>query len=353
MIINQDFEKLMSIGNNPHSFFVNSTGELKQEVDFDELENFSNDICVKWEDYYCDNTTSINFKLTEDMKLKYLTTDGEVRCSDITEFAFGQLCIRLGIPSSYIKKCFENRKMDLAVTNFQAWSLDCDKVLLIRENEGVIRAVLSAEYKSFDSSKVIKTVRRTVDRDKYAVHSVYLSEDRLHLRFVDRKPLNVKNEKSNIFAGFVVSSSDVGRGSLNMKYHLYRQVCNNGMVISENDGTLFKQAHSGSKMTDGKIHLFHTALQGIDKMNEKTEYLISDNQKLRLGEDEFINYMEKVKRELKLSEKANQKMLSLVKNVYDTSKWGVLNSITELAHDFTLDTRIDFETFAGNEFYVK
>ena len=40
MIINQDFEKLMSIGNNPHRFFVNGTGELKQEVDFDELENY-------------------------------------------------------------------------------------------------------------------------------------------------------------------------------------------------------------------------------------------------------------------------------------------------------------------------
>lgn len=351
MILNQEFECLMNSGSSGSRFFLNSSGELREEVDFDELEKASNDICVKWEDYYCDNTSEVNFKLTEDMKLKYLTTDGEVRCADITEFAFGQLCIRLGIPSAYIKKCFENGKMDLAVTNFKEWSLDCDKVLLIRENDGVIRAVLSAEYKTYDSSKVLKTVRRTVDRSKYAMHSVFLSEDRLHLRFIDRKSLNVKNEKSKIFAGFVVSSSDVGRGSLNMKYHLYRQVCSNGMVVGEKDGVLFRQAHSGSKMTDGKIHLFHSALNGIDMMNEKTEYLIADNQKLKLGEDEFLNYMERIKRELRLSEKASEKMLGLVRNVYDTSRWGVLNSLTELAHDYTLDTRIDLETFAGNEFY--
>lgn len=351
MIIGQDFECLMNKGNSDNRFFVNSSGALREEVDFDELEKASNDICVKWEDYYCDNTNNINFRLTEDMKLEYLTTDGEVRCSDITEFAFGQLCVRLGIPSAYIQKCFKNNKMELAVTNFKEWSLDCEKVLLIRENEGVIRAVLSESYKTYDSNKVLKTIKRTVDKNKYAMHSMYLSEDRLHLRFIDRKPLNVKNESSNIFAGFVVSSSDVGRGSLNMKYHLYRQVCSNGMVVSEKDGTLFKQAHSGSKMTDGKIQLFYTSLQGIDIMNDRTENLIADNQKIKMGKDEFLNYVERVKRELKLSEKASEKMISLVRNTYDNSKWGVLNSITELAHDYSLDTRIELETFAGNEFY--
>ena len=123
------------------------------------------------------------------------------------------------------------------------------------------------------------------------------------------------------------------------------------MVVSEKDGTLFRQAHSGSKMTDGKIQLFYTSLQGIDIMNDRTENLIADNQKIKMGKDEFLNYIERVKRELKLSEKASEKMISLVRNTYDNSKWGVLNSITELAHDYSLDTRIELETFAGNEFY--
>lgn len=347
MILKKEFEKLYSAGNGYGSSFYRD----KEIIDFDELEKASKEICTKWEDYYCDNTNEVNFRLSDDMKLEYKTVDGKIRKSDITEYAFSQLCIRLGIPAKYISKCFEANKMELAINNFKEWSLDCDKILLIRENQGVIRAVLSESFVPYDSYKVLKTLKKTVDRDKYSLYTMFLSEDKMHLRFIDKKPLNIEKENSNIFGGFTVSSSDVGSGSLNMKYHLYRQICKNGMMVGEDDGVLFREKHIGSKMSDGKLNLFYSSLENVNELNNKAEHLITDNQNVVFDDFMYKVQIEKIQKDLKMSEKAKADMNNLIENVYNKSKWGILNSITELAQKFTLDKRIEMETYAGNMLY--
>lgn len=342
MIQKQAFEVLYSQGSADSNYF-----QQNGEIDIRELTRKSKDMCVQWENYYCDNEKEINFKLTDDMKFVYKTTDGEVRTADISEFAFSQLCIRLGVPAGYVKKCFDNGKAELAVMNFRAWSDDCDKKLLIREHDGVVRAILSDSYKMFDSHKVLKTLQNTVDDKKYKANGAFLSTDRLHIRFVNRKPMNVPNETSPIFSGFTISSSDVGRGSLSMHYFLYRQVCNNGMTVTERGGTLFRLPHVGANMTDGKMELFYRSFMDIKMLDERSLENIYKNQEIMLKDYELQMYLEKAKRELHLSGKAQEDLMLIGEN-YDKSRWGVLNSITELAKKYTLDTRIEFETFAGN-----
>lgn len=345
MILKQDFETLYNSMGNGGVYFQNDN-----EINIKELTKQSKGICEKWEDYVCDNEREVNFKINDDMQFIYRTEYGEERKSDISEFAFSQLCTRLGVPASYVKKCFDNGKVGLALENFQAWSNDCDKKLLIREQDGVVRAVLSDSYRMFDSYKVMRTLQNTVDTDTYKANGVYLSADRLHLRFVNRKPLDIK-ENSPMYSGFTVSSSDVGRGSLAMTFFLYRQVCDNGMTVTEKGGTLFRQAHIGSAMTDGKLELFNRAFLDINSLTEKSVDLIRENQSKMLKDYELQMYLEKVRRELKLSEKSQDELKNLMDNVYDHSRWGLLNSVTELAQRFTLDTRIDFETFAGNTMF--
>lgn len=290
----------------------------------------------------------MNFKLTDDMQLQYKTTEGELRTSDITQFAFSQLCTRLGIPASYVKKCVDSGKNDLAIDNFRIWANDCDKTFLIREQDGVIRAVLSDSYKSFDSHKVMRTLQNTVDRGQYKANGAFLSADRLHVRFVSREPMNVKNETSPIYSGFTVTSSDVGRGSLSMYYFLYRQICDNGMTVTDKRGTLFRQTHIGTAMTSGKLELFNRAFMNMDYLNDMALENIYLNQEKKLNAFEVQMYLDKTRRELKLSEKAQEDLLDIISARYDYTSWGVLNGITELAQRYTLDTRIDFETFAGN-----
>lgn len=345
MIKQQEFEVLFSKGNRD-TFF-----QQDEEINLRELTKTGKSISEKWENYFCDNEKEVNFKLTDDMKFIYKTTDGNQRTADITQFAFSQLCTRLGVPASYVKKCFDFGKVGLAVSNFREWANDCDKKFLIREQDGVVRAVLSDSYKMFDNHKVLRTLQNTVDENQYKMNGAFLSADRLHLRFVNREPMQVKNEKSPIFSGFTVSSSDVGRGSMVMNYFIYRQICNNGMTVTDKGGTLFRQAHIGSAMTDGKLELFNRAFMDIAMLDEYSLENIRKSQSRRLQDYEMEMYIEKAKRELKLSEKAQDKLKNVIETSYDRTLWGVLNGITEIAQDYTLDTRIDFETFAGNTMF--
>lgn len=335
MIISQEFETL-----------TDAKGVSK--INLKDLINQSKDISENWKEYMIDNSDRTNFMIDDTMKFVYNPITGDTRRVDISEFAFGQLCTRLGVPSSYIKKCFDGNKADLAIENFQAWSGEMKKNILVRENQGIARAVLSDSYKSFDSYKILKTLNNTVDSSIYQPSQAFLSEDRLHIRFVNYDPLPIDDDE--LYSGFTVDSSDVGRGSLNMKFFLYRTVCKNGMVISSFGGTLFKQNHIGGNMTGGKLELFNRALIDIDTLSSNAVNLVKNNKSRFLKDYELEMYLEKARRELHLSEKSQEKLQCLIDNTYNRSKWGFLNSITELSQEFTLDTRIEFETWAGDIF---
>lgn len=337
-IIQKEFEVLEDLGGN---------NILSEGLELDEVLESSIELNQKWQNFIVDNEDQVNFGIDEEMKFHYLTEHGERREADITEFAFGQLCTRLGVPASYIKKCFDFNKKELALQNFHAWAGGCAKKLLVRESEGVVRAVLSDSYQMFDSSKVLKTLKTVVDKKKYKATQAFLSADKLHVRYIQREPLKVSQDESPIYMGVQVTSSDVGLGSLQMKAFIYRQVCTNGMIVQKGGGTLFKQKHAGSAITGGKMELFNRAFMNVEALSKQSELLIEQSQSHILKGYEMNMLIEKAKRDLKLSEKAEEKMCMLF-NSYGHTKWGYLNAITELAQDYSLDTRVEYEQFAGD-----
>jgi len=313
----------------------------------------SREMAKKWSNRIVDNASCRNFAINDDLQLVYRSVHGAERKVDMSDTAFTQLCTRLGVPAKYVKKCMDNGKSELALQNFHAWADDFNGGMLVREYDGVARAVLSDSYEPFDSHKLLRALSYTVDTDRFIPTQVLLSADRLHIRFVDYTPLPVSDGTgSPLFAGFIVDSSDVGRGSLNMKFFIYRSVCKNGMAITSLGGTLFRQSHIGEKMTDSKIAVFNRAFMDIDRLTNMSVDLIRENGKRMLKDYELKMYLEKAKREMKLSEKSVDKLSGLVCDggTYAPTMWGFINGITELAQDFTLDTRIDMENWAGNLF---
>ncbi len=333
MIKAQEFETLMDV----HG--VNN-------CDLQALTEKSKEISTVWKDYIVDNSEELNFSMSNDMRFTFTAKTGEQRVDDISEFAFGQLCARLGIPASYVKKCFEYGKIDLALRNFQEWAGEMTKRILIREYDGVVHAVLSDSYSKYDSYSVMKTLNNTVDNKIYQPNQAFLSTDRLHLRYVNFNQLPIE-DTSPLYAGFTVDSSDVGRGSLKMQFFLYRSVCTNGMVVSSLGGTLFHQNHMGSKISGGKLELFNRALCDIDRLSEQAVQLVKKSQGHYLRDYELQMYLKKAERELKLSEKSQDKLRLLIDSNYSRNLWGVMNGVTELAQDFTLDTRLQLESWAG------
>lgn len=337
-IIAQDFETLV-------------TGHGTKKCDMNELLEQSREISRTWKNHIVKNEEQANFSLDRDLRFHYMTEQQERKDADITQFAFSQLCARIGVPGKYIDKCYKSGKEDLALQNFRAWADEAKGNMLIRENDGIVRAVLSDNYAPFDSYKVLRTLKYTVNVKRYQPTQVYLSEDKLVVRFVDFTPLPIK-DGSPLYVGFSVTSSDVGRGALSMKMFLYRSVCMNGLLISSGNGTLYKQSHIGENMTESKMQVFQRAFNNLDLVTSEMVANIKRNRERTLKDFEMQILVEKAKRELKLSKERSEQFEALV-GIYEPTKWGVVNSITELAQEFSLDRRIEMEEWAGNLFTAK
>lgn len=335
MIIQQDFQQLI-------------TGHGTKDCDMKELLDKSRAISSRWNDGIVNNKERVNFSLDKDLMLTYKPEGGQKRKTDISQFAFAQLCGRMGVPANYIKKCFVSNKEELALQNFKAWAAETESNMLFRESNGVVRAVLSDKYAPFDSYRVLRALKYSADLERWKLTQVHLSEDRLVARFVDFTPLPV-NDGSHLYLGFNVSSSDVGNGALSITMMLYRSVCQNGLLISSMGGTLYRQTHVGEKMTESKLATFNQIFFGIDASAKAVLDTIGKCRNRILKDYEMEVYLERARRELKLSEKSMEKMNSLLGR-YEQSQWGLINSVTELAQDFTLDTRLDMESWAGNFF---
>ncbi|MDD3946242.1 MAG: hypothetical protein PHI19_00185 [Clostridia bacterium] len=315
----------------------------------EQLAQIARETTIKWKDTIVDNSNGCAVTISPALQVTYpmlVNGSNDKLCSDITDTAFYQLCSRVGVPSKYVCKCFEAGKTELALNNFSAWAGECKSSMLVRSHEGVVRACLSSEYSTFDIYQVLRALSYTVDTERFVPSQVFMSSDRLHIRFVDYTPIH-QDDGSPLFAGFVVDTSDIGQGSLSMKFFLYRMACMNGLVISSMGGTLFRLNHVGEKMSESKIALFSRAFADIDRLAGKADILIGSSRKIMLKDYELAMYIERARRELKLSAEGVKKMEGLISYTYSPTLWGLISSVSELAQDFSLEQRVQMEGWAG------
>lgn len=341
----------MILRNNKEVLF--SATRREDAIPLKELSRQAREFGKGWQNNRVYNKDSRNFAITEDMKLAICNDRGQEKVMDMTETAFSQLCTRLGVPAQYLQKCVRTGKTELVRQNIDGWADETESDFVVREYNGVARGVMSTKYAPFDSDKILRELSHTVDNGRFVPTQVHLSTDKLHIRFVDFTPLPLRGENSPVFAGFTVDSSDVGRGSLNLKYFLYRLVCTNGLMVSKGGGTLFRLGHAGEKMTESKIHLFATSMRNIDALTKLNIEVINENQGKALSVDGMEALIERAKRQIAMSEKAADRVRYLMgeDGPYDMTRWGFINSITEVAQNYTLDTRIDMESWAGDLLY--
>lgn len=321
-------------------------------INLDDLCSRADEMSLRWEDVLVSHEDKFPLELTEDCSLSFGTQFRRYK-QDISESAFGQLCSKVGIPAAYTKRCFDSGKQGLALQNYREWAQDKkpeDNDYLIRLYDGTARAVLTDSYKVFNSNLVLNAARQAVTDPKFAgryeANQAFLSQDRLHIRFVDfNNPLNVGNDK--MYSGFTISSSDVGAGALSIKYFLYRFACRNGIVYIKNGGVLFRQTHLGNFADTGK-GLFMEALTKIDDLNAVATKKINDARTKTFTQEELEVYLARARKELHLGKTGEENLRNLVETTYDRSLWGVINAVTENAQsNDRLDRRIEAETFAG------
>lgn len=331
--------------------------EIKEVIDtrpntLDKLIEKAHEIESRSNDYMVRHANSNNIRFNERAGITFISEDQNIRDFPISRYALGQLGTKIGVPVRYLEKCIQSGRIDLAQDNVNSWLEDYNKDLFIRAFSGGIRGVLSNKYSVCDSHEILEAVDDAVDLSKYKVKGSFLNEERLHVRLIGKEMLPIDGE--DLFAGLFLDSSDVGRNILTVKFGIYKQVCTNGLVIARAGGTLFEQKHIGitaEEFHDGLVK----SLQNVDLLTDHAVEWVQ-RAKNRYNHwsvetehpediEEFVAY---IRQQTNLSDDSAHKVISLMQTKYEDTRWGLINGITEVAQDFTLERRLELERIAGS-----
>lgn len=287
--------------------------------------------------------------------IKFKDEDKVIKKS-LTDYSLGQLCTKLGVPARYITKCTEKGFNDLAMQNMNTWIDEYEKDLFIRTYGDKIRGILSSRYSVLDTPDIIDVVDTATRGLGLKVKGFYMSEERFHARLIQQHQMNVNGE--DLFAGIQIDSSDVGRSTLSVSFFIFKQICTNGLCVSKGRGDLFTQKHISICSDDFREQLIQS-LKTLPVLISEYEHIIqrcatqysimgtkyvSDND----FDTVLKEFIQKIKYKTNLSDDGVKKVADLVGQKYGPSDWGVVNAITEVAQDYTLERRIELEKIAGD-----
>ncbi len=330
--------------------------KLNNSESFEKLRDKAAEIAAEREDHYVTNVP-VNMWMCDDGTLSFNTATPhgiQTKNMPTSDWALSQLSQKLGIPTGYPSKCIEAGFAPLAAQNVNTWlaaqqpgkrkkSVD----YLVRQYKDGIDAIVTKNYTCFDSPAILNTIDSALDIKDWQPVGSYISDERLHVRLIQDKMLNVDGE--DLFPGICIDSSDVGRTSFNVTFFIWKRVCTNGMCISKVGGQLYHQRHMG--ITPIEVHReLCSNLKMIPTLIQRSEDIIKASRKKTVDikdEHAFQKLLADIRRQAAMSEDEAKAVIQLAQEKYDMSLWGIGNAMTLKAQDYELDRRIVIENAAG------
>lgn len=303
-------------------------------------------------DYTVRNATTDNifFKDNGRFSFKPEAFDEFISNTEISDFALGQMCAKIGVPKKYIERCLRENP-PLATENVNSWLEDYGKDFFIRCCDDSIRGVLSSKYSTFDTPDILKSLMDVYDFSDFKCKGTYFSPERFHTRLVMPRNLDIPME-DDLMPGIQIDSSDVGRSVLRVQFMIFKQVCTNGLVLPKSTGVLFEQKHIGISQSEF-VSEFNKAIANIPVLIENSEEFITHakNTGLKIATPEqMLDFVQRLQKSAQIPEDSAKRVLNIVKSeVYGSpSKWTLINALTQEAQNFTLEKRLEIEKYAGS-----
>ena len=353
------------IRGNPEVLTLNPIGQFeslvraKKNTDFKSLSNLADrlaesctDVVISRKDFQDSRVLFENDDIKGHVPVFF---QGE-KSNPMSDFSFGQLCSKLGVPNSYIQRCLSKNNVSpefltLAESNLEVWQKNYQgNEVLLRHYEDTIRGVLSNRYSMCDTHEILGVLSDVVDTEEYKVNEYFMSPERFHARVIQKEMLPIKGE--DLFAGIQIDSSDVGRSTLIVTFLIYKQVCTNGLCLTKGNATLFKQKHLGitANMFKDNLYVAMGQIPSLCKWATKTiTEKIADGARFdNLTPDEMNDLIKQVSTATSLDEAGSKGVIEVMYDKYTHNQWGLINAITEVAQNFTLERRIELEKIAAD-----
>ena len=224
-----------------------------------------------------------------------LGTDGVTMTAGsygLNDVATTGLADKLGIPLAYLRRMHTDA-VDLFDANVNGWLARMNRRLLVRvlrddHGGGVVRAVVSDKYARIDNLDVLIAALDGIRASgaQVQVEGCDLTDRRMYIRVAApgvqalapgllanyRSPFSGQagRELPVVWAGFVISNSEVGCGAFSIAPRIVVRVCRNGAVMTAHG---MRRTHLGSRQdaTEGVITWSHaTTAKALELITSRT-----------------------------------------------------------------------------------
>lgn len=307
-----------------------------------------------------------------DEGLKLTFTNGVKHEFGLTSWAAGQLAGYADIPKQYFDRVSaENPQLMARNVNHGLERAATARTLesrLVRTLDGNVRGLLSSRYRILDAHDMLETVFPVIAEKGMSVVSSEVTERRLFIKALSPN-LQAEVKKGDVVQyGLVISTSDVGAGSVRVEPLLYRLVCENGLISS----TAIRKFHVGKNQAEEDIRellsdktreltdaAFWAQVRDVVLGSMRPENFEREIDRLRLAANEPIKNFD-LPRVVELTMKATGlsgegKKNSIVAALASgnegagLTKWGLINSFTRAAYaeENSYEEAIEIERAAG------
>src|SRR5699024_9988660 len=286
----------------------------------------------------------------------------------------GQVAEKLGIPTRYYQK-MKSEIPGLLDQNVNAWlEHNPSKQFLVRgfnfpEQQGVARAFLSDRYNIIDNYDVLLASLDAIKKTGVNVEitKAEATDTRMYLHVscpeievqADQSLRNYLKENdamgNGIISGFVISNSEVGAGTFEVRPRAVICKCNNGLVVKDDR---FRRYHLGAQMKAGEVvwsertkqknyELIISQTQDAVNTFLSKDYLgkmiekIAEAHSIEL--DHPIDAVQNVCNHLKITEEHKANILNYFLKDGIHNAGGIFHAVTREAQFMDADTQHDIE----------
>lgn len=289
-----------------------------------------------------------------------ININGDKQQYGLTELAHQQIAARLQIPYRYYQK-MQKEQPQLLDENINTWFNYAPERRMVRIMDDNIRAFLSDRYRRLDNLELCSAVLPIIsDMNGVEINSCEVTPTHMYLKVINKKMKAEVALGDVVQAGFVISNSEVGLGSLRVEPLVYRLVCKNGMICKD---YMQKKYHVGKQVTGGdesyELYSEETLMQ-----DDKAFFMkVQDTVRCAVDEAKFMLTVNKMREAMEIPIEndpvqavevlADKFMLTqaergdVLRQFFiggDTSRYGLLNAVTaasRLAPDYERATELE------------
>ena len=275
----------------------------------------------------------------------HMSLEGKTYGFGIGELAHQQIASRLNIPYRYYQK-MQEEVPDLLDLNINTWLEQKPERRMIRVLDGKVRAFLSDRYRRLDNLELCMAVLPVIQEMQGSqIESCEVTPTHLYLKVVNRRVKAEVKVGDVVQAGFVVSNSEVGLGSLRVEPLVFRLVCKNGLICKE---LVQKKYHVGRQVNASEESAYELYSEATLAQDDKTFFMkVQDVVRAAVDEAKFMLTVNKLREstqiplsyepvksvewladKFQLSENERGDILRQLFMSGDNSRYGLVNAVT-------------------------